>query len=98
MEQYSEPFLLREVLAYDSYVGGDLTVFERILIHQHIAQGYKFKAILLNKIDRIAKIIENERWEVPEVRYKEHSSTATIVLEIYDTEREIWRTFKKPNK
>jgi hypothetical protein len=98
MEYYSDPILLREVLAYDSYVGADLTVLERVFIHQHIALGIEFKAILLNKIDRIAKTIKKEQWNAPKCRYKEYKHNATIVLEVYNPDKEIWQIYKNPKQ
>jgi len=90
--------LLRNVLAYDSFVGSDLTVSERILIHQYIAQGTAFKAVLSNKIQRIAKAIKQECWQAPENRYKEHSHNATKVLEVYNSDTEEWEPFKQPTR
>ncbi len=90
-------FLLREVLAYDSFVGSPLTLFDRVLIHQHIAKGSGLKSNLLNKTQCIANIIKQERWEAPEFQYTEKKETAEIILQVYNTDTERWETFKQSN-
>ncbi|MDB0600706.1 hypothetical protein PL373_06015 [Tenacibaculum maritimum] len=81
---------LYKVLAYSKLHTQELTVFERMLIHQHINQNYSLTVSIQHKITTISKKIAEENWKVPEYRYNQDR-----VIEVYNTEKYVWEVFKK---
>lgn len=80
---------LYAVIAYNRFNNENISVFECMLIHQHINQNKPLNEKLEAKINRIHKLILDQSWTIPEYRYNQDR-----VIEVYDDEKFYWKRFK----
>ena len=85
-------FLLT-VLSFDRFVGKQLTVFERMLIHQNLNQYRPLGHELLFKVIEIDKKIYALNWKPPKYRYNQDR-----MIEIYNEDLNHWQIFKNENR
>jgi len=81
---------LQLVLVYDTCIGSNLTVVDRISIHQFMRQKVPLSNAIKLKIAAIIGKIKYDKWKPPEIKYNPDR-----VLVKYDKDLEKYITIKK---
>lgn len=80
---------LYTILSFDRFIDKQLTVFERMLIHQNLNQNQPLNNSLEIKISLLQAKITALEWKAPEYRYNQDRA-----IEIYNIELNRWEVFK----
>jgi len=83
----------RNVLAYDKLHHNELTIFERMLVHQYVNLGLQMSKSLHRKVILIHETIKNTRWSKPETRY-----SSCRAFEVFNTELNKWEAINELRK